>query len=490
QQQVLESIKDQSIEKALEEIKSEKLEITVKQDNNGFEENKRENSSMKHQLYKFSSDFKKFIGFIGPGYVIAVGYLDPGNWATDLSAGSQFGYTLLFIIFFSNLIAVLMQALSIKLGVVTGMACDLSEVIGSAIALNLLFNIPLAWGVAITALDVILILFLYKDSDMKSAHILESLVMLLVGVVGFCFVLELVYAKPNSLKVLKGFLPTSGIFTNGAQLYNTVKARKFREEDQGIKFKFQNRDGILERNDASTKIFFKKIVQSTIYFSVIDSTVALTFALFVNSAILIVSAANFYYVPSPPVVASLFDAYNLLKSYLGIAAATIFAVGLLFAGQSSTLTATIAGQIVMEGFTDLRMKPWLRRLLTRLLAIVPAMTIVILKGESGLNNLLVASQVALSIQLPFAIVPLIWFTSRKEFMKVDVRELAKRELDDEEVMINVNESENQVEEKISFKRKLSGLIYSDSPKKESLQRNNGGDLITSDERYTLEFSNS
>ncbi|CAG8638416.1 9854_t:CDS:2 [Acaulospora morrowiae] len=529
QQQNSEKMKNKLFDKA--PLEENTLGVTSTQDNNNSEKSKKD-TSMKHKLFKFSSDFKKFIGFIGPGYVIAVGYLDPGNWATDLSAGSRFGYSLLFVIFCSNLMAMLLQSLSVKLGVVTGMdlaqacrayyskyvnyflyvlcelaiiACDLAEVIGSAIALNLLIDIPLPWGVAITAVDVIIILFLYRDNDMKSAHILESLVMLLVGAVGLCFVLELVYAKPNSVDVLKGYLPSAGIFTNREELYiavsivgatvmphciylhsHLVKARKFREESREIKC--HKHIGFLENGD-TLKDFFKRITQSTIYFSVVDSIVALTFALFVNSAILIVSAANFYYVSSQPLVAGLYDAYNLLTSYLGRAASTIFAIALLFAGQSSTLTATIAGQIVMEGFTDMKLKPWVRRLVTRLIAIVPAMIIVIWKGASGLNDLLVGSQVALSIQLPFAVVPLVWFTSRKEFMRVDVRELIKRELQGEEVMNDAEGIENQLGEKTITNKKLSGPFYSDLLSQKSTPNSSKNDDISDDKRY-IEFSNS
>ncbi|CAG8463803.1 11624_t:CDS:2 [Rhizophagus irregularis] len=331
--------------------------------------------------------------------IIAVGYLDPGNWATDLTGGSRFGYSLLFIIFCSNLFAMLLQSLSIKLGVVTGMdlaqackhffpkylnyflyalcecaiiATDLAEVIGSAIALKMLFNLPLPWGVAITALDVMIILFVYRDNSMKASRILESLVMLLVGAVGICFLLELVYSQPNSTDVLKGYLPSPGIFTNAEQLYIAI--------------------GII----------------------VIDSSVALTFALFVNSSILIVAASNFYYKNSQENVATLFDAHALLTRYLGTPAGTIFALALLIAGQSSTLTATIAGQIVMEGFMGWKIRAWVRRLLTRMFAIVPAMIIAIVSGENGLNDTLVASQVALSIQLPFAVIPLVYFTSKQK----------------------------------------------------------------------------
>ncbi|RIB07438.1 NRAMP family, partial [Gigaspora rosea] len=409
---------------------------------------------------------KSFVGFIGPGYIIAVGYLDPGNWATDLSGGSQFGYSLLFIVFLSNLMAMLLQALAIKLGVVTGLdlaqacrtffpkglnyvlyvlcelaiiACDLAEVIGSAIALNLLFNIPLPAGVAVTACDILLLLLLYRDNDIKAAHIFEILLMLLVGVVGFCFVVELVYSKPNSVDVLKGYLPSTEIFKNGEELYlaigiigatvmphnlylhsHLVQVRKNREESKGFD------DKHLESAD-SQKSKIKSIVDNTLKLSIADSSVALLFALFVNSAILIVSGANFFYnSPNNPKPADLFDAYDLLTSYLGKAAATIFAIALLIAGQSATITATMAGQVVMEGFCEWKLKPWVRRLITRGFAVIPAMIIAIVRGRNGLNDLLVASQVALSIQLPFAVIPMVWFTSKKKFMQVNTRDLEER----------------------------------------------------------------
>ncbi|CAG8532654.1 2093_t:CDS:2 [Funneliformis mosseae] len=433
------------------------------------------NSSVKDKLLALSLNFKRFFGFVGPGYVIAVGYLDPGNWATDLSGGSKFGYSLLFIIFCSNLMAMLLQSLSIKLGVVTGMdlaqackhffhrypryflyvlcelaiiATDLAEVIGSAIALRMLFNIPLPYGVAVTALDVMVILFVYRDNSMKASRILETFVMLLVGTVGICFVLELVYSQPNSVDVLKGYLPSSGIFTNSEQLYiaigiigatvmphnlylhsHLVKVRKYREQERVIADRYDNH---LEsgQNIHLDKSTFKSIVANLMNLSVMDSSVALTFALFVNSSILIVAAANFFYKETTIEVADLFDAYNLLTQYLGKAAGTLFALALLIAGQSSTLTATIAGQIVMEGFMGWKIRAWVRRLLTRSFAIIPAMIIAIVNGENGLNNMLIASQVALSIQLPFAVIPLVYFTSSKKCMKVDIRDVFKKDTDE------------------------------------------------------------
>jgi manganese transport protein len=429
-------------------------------------------SDIKDKLNILSVNLKRFLGFVGPGYVIAVGYLDPGNWATDLTGGSKFGYSLLFIIFCSNLFAMLLQSLAIKLGVVTGMdlaqacryfcpkylryflyvlcelaiiATDLAEVIGSAIALKMLFNIKLPLGVGLTALDIMILLLVYRDNSMKSSRILESFVMLLVGTVGICFLLELVYSKPDSVDVLKGYLPSSGIFTDSGQLYvaigiigatvmphnlylhsHLVKVRKDRERKQLIAERCNNIE-VGRDHVESDKKNFESMISRLMNLSVIDSSIALTFALFVNSSILIVAAANFFYKNSDREVADLFDAFNLLNEYLGKVAGTIFALALLIAGQSSTLTATIAGQVVMEGFMGWKIRAWVRRIITRLFAIVPAMIIAIAKGESGLNEMLVASQVALSIQLPFAVIPLVYFTSSKKCMRVNVKEVFEKE---------------------------------------------------------------
>ncbi|GBB86275.1 hypothetical protein RclHR1_01270021 [Rhizophagus clarus] len=457
-------------------VKEDKFDMSTK--------NNVKNSNFKDKLSSILLNFKKFLGFVGPGYVIAVGYLDPGNWATDLTGGSKFGYSLLFIVFCSNLVAMLLQSLAIKLGIVTGMdlaqacshffpkylnyflyvlcelaivATDLAEVIGSAIALKMLFNLPLPWGVAVTALDVMIILLVYRDNSMKASRMLESLVMLLVGSVGICFLLELVYSQPNSTEVLKGYLPSSGIFTNSEQLYvaigiigatvmphnlylhsHLVKVRKNREQEL---MKYNNKIGQDIRTDIKS---FKLIITKLMNLSVIDSSVALTFALFVNSSILIVAASNFYYKNSQEEVASLFDAHDLLTKYLGIPAGTIFALALLIAGQSSTLTATIAGQIVMEGFMGWKVRAWVRRLITRMFAIVPAMIIAIISGENGLNDTLVASQVALSIQLPFAVIPLVYFTCSKKCMKVNVRDVFKKDEVNSDSIIEDNDDNTRI----------------------------------------------
>ncbi|CAI2165400.1 16008_t:CDS:2 [Funneliformis geosporum] len=409
----------------------EKEFYTLKSSNDKLSPDKNRNT-----FNALNENIKKFLSFVGPGYVIAVGYLDPGNWATDLSAGSQFGYRLLFVLFFSNIMTIILQSLSIKLGVVTGLdlaqackvfwpkyinyilyilcelaiiACDLAEVIGSAIALKLLFSIPLPWGVAITGLDVMVLLLFYRSNDMQASRILESLIMTLIGGVGICFILEVIYSKPDSREVLKGFSPNlNEIFLNSAELYVTI--------------------GLIGATVMPHNLYLHShLVKNTIKLSIIDLMVALLIALFVNLAILIVSASNFYYHDryGVIVVANLFDAYNLLKKFIGQAAATIFAFALLLSGQSSMLAVTIAGQIVMEGFIGLELPPWLRGLFTRSVAILPAMFIAIIEGSNGLNSLLISSQVILSLYLPFAVIPLIYFTSTRKIMKVDIREIIK-----------------------------------------------------------------
>ncbi len=371
------------------------------------------------------------LAFSGPGYLVAVGYMDPGNWATDLEGGSRFGYTLLSVIFISNLMAILLQALCARLGIVTGRdlaqacrdhysrpvsivlwllcevaicACDLAEVIGSAIALNLLFGIPLVAGVCITALDVLVILLLQH----KGFRFLESLVVVLILTIGGCFLAELIFSKPHLGSVLGGFVPKFEVITNPAMLYVAI--------------------GILGATVMPHNLYLHSSVVQTrkyeptpegkreaIKFATIDSTVALMFALFINAAILIVSAATFH--GAGQKVAEIQDAYRLLSPMLGVTAASgLFAIALLASGQNSTLTGTLAGQIVMEGFLNLRIRPWLRRLITRVIAIVPAVICAALYGESGTAKLIVLSQVILSLQLPFAVVPLILFTSDKAKM--------------------------------------------------------------------------
>ena len=380
--------------------------------------------------------FRKLLAFAGPGYMVAVGYMDPGNWATDLAGGSRFGYTLLSVILLSNLMAVLLQGLASKLGIVTGRdlaqacrdhysprvtfalwfmceiaiaACDLAEVIGSAIALKLLFGLPLPAGILVTALDVLLVLMLQH----RGFRVLEAMVIALIAVVGGCFLFELVIARPELHAVLAGFIPRTEIVRNPDMLYIAI--------------------GILGATVMPHNLYLhSSIVQTRKYaehaegkreavrFAFIDSTLALSFALFINAAILIVAAATFHRTGNTT-VAEIQDAHRLLTPLLGVTgASTVFALALLASGQNSTLTGTLAGQIVMEGFLNLRIRPWLRRLITRAIAIVPAALVAIFYGESGAAQLLVFSQVVLSLQLSFAVFPLVRFTSDRLKMGVFV----------------------------------------------------------------------
>ncbi|MBI4327454.1 MAG: Nramp family divalent metal transporter [Chloroflexi bacterium] len=378
------------------------------------------------------SFWRKMLAFSGPGYLVAVGYMDPGNWATDLAGGSQFGYTLLSVILLSNLMAILLQSLCAKLGIVTGRdlaqacrdhyskpvsmvlwllcevaicACDLAEVIGSAIALNLLFKIPLVWGVCITALDVLAVMYLQN----KGFRYIEALVVTLILTIGFCFLAMIIFSRPEVGAVLGGFLPKFEIIKNTGMLYVAI--------------------GILGATVMPHNLYLhSSIVQTRKYerdhagkaeaikFATLDSTVALMFALFINAAILIVSAATFH-TRGQHDVAEIQHAYKLLSPMLGVPVASVlFAVALLASGQNSTLTGTLAGQIVMEGFLNIRLRPWLRRLITRLIAIVPAVIVTVIYGESGTAKLLVLSQVILSLQLSFAVIPLVLFTSDRAKM--------------------------------------------------------------------------
>ncbi len=379
-----------------------------------------------------SGFWRKLLVFSGPGYLVAVGYMDPGNWATDLAGGSQFGYTLLSIIMLSNLMAILLQALSLKLGVATGRdlaqacrdhysrgtaialwalaevaicACDLAEVIGSAIALNLLFRIPLLWGVCLTALDVLAVLYLQN----KGFRRIEALVIILIATIAVCFAFEMFYSHPAWLPLLAGFIPRTEIVRNKDMLYIAI--------------------GILGATVMPHNLYMHSSIVQTrkfepttegkreaIRFASIDSAVALTAALFINAAILIVAAATFH-AQGKHDVAEIQDAYKLLTPMLGVTgASTLFAVALLASGQNSTLTGTLAGQIVMEGFLNIRLQPWVRRLITRGLAIIPAVIVTALSGENGTAKLLILSQVILSLQLSFAVVPLILFTSDRQKM--------------------------------------------------------------------------
>ena len=371
--------------------------------------------------------WRKLFAFAGPGYLVAVGYMDPGNWATDLAGGARYGYTLLSVILISNLMAILLQALAVRLGIASGRdlaqacrdsysspvnislwilceiaiaACDLAEVIGAAIALNLLFGIPLFWGVCITALDVLIVLFLQN----RGFRYVEALVVALIVCIAVCFAVEIWLSAPELGAVAAGFIPRTEVVTNPQMLYIAL--------------------GILGATVMPHNLYLhSSIVQTRKYvdtheskteairFATIDSSVALMSALFINAAILIVSAAAFHGTPHEA-VADIGDAYQLLSPLLGTSAAgVLFAVALLFSGQNATLTGTLAGQIVMEGFMNIRLRPWLRRLITRLIAIVPAIIVVALYGEQGTGALLILSQVILSLQLPFAVFPLVRFTT-------------------------------------------------------------------------------
>ena len=378
--------------------------------------------------------WRKLGAFAGPGYLVAVGYMDPGNWATDLAGGSAFGYALLSVILLSNIMAMVLQALSAKLGIIGGMdlaqacranysrpinialwllcelaiiACDLAEVIGTAIALQLLLGIPLVAGIAITAGDVLLILALQRYGFRK----LEAFIVALLIIIATCFALELVFAQPSLAGIARGLIPSPEIVTNPAMLYIAI--------------------GILGATVMPHNLYLHSAVVQTRAFAptpegrrealklaTIDSSVALMLALFINAAILILAAAAFH-TTGRTEVAEIQDAYRLLTPVLGVGAASvIFAIALLASGQNSTVTGTLAGQIVMEGFLDIRLPVWLRRLVTRMIAIVPAAIVAGLYGESGTARLLVLSQVVLSLQLPFAMVPLVQFTSSRQLMGV------------------------------------------------------------------------
>src|SRR6266849_4252613 len=374
------------------------------------------------------SFWRKMLAFSGPGYLVAVGYMDPGNWATDLEGGSRFGYTLLSVILLSNVMAILLQSLSAKLGIVTGRdlaqacrdhyskpasfslwvgcevaicACDLAEVLGSAIALKLLFHLPLLWGVCLTSLDVLAVMFLQH----KGFRYIEALVITLILTIGGCFLAEVIFSKPHAATVLGGFVPQAAILQNKEMLFIAI--------------------GILGATVMPHNLYLHSSIVQTrkyeqtpagkreaVHFAFIDSTLALSFALFINAAILIIAAATFH-TSGHAAVGEIQDAYKLLTPLLGAGASTVFALALLASGQNSSLTGTPAGQIVMEGFLNIRLRPWLRRLVTRAIAIVPAIIVAFLFGESGTAKLLILSQIILSMQLPFAVFPLVKFTSER-----------------------------------------------------------------------------
>ncbi len=373
--------------------------------------------------------WRRLLAYIGPAYLVSVGYMDPGNWATDIAGGSQFGYQLIWILLMSNLIALLLQSLSARLGIVKGVdlaqasrnaypnyinfplyvmaqiaiiACDIAEIIGMAIGLNLLMGLPMIWGVSLTILDTFLLLFLLN----KGMRRMESFIVCMVLIIGLAFLAEMFIVKPHLNEVLSGFKPS---FLSGNALYiaigiigATVMPHNLYLHSSLVQTRKINRS--------------QKGIKESLKFNLIDTTIALNLAFFVNAAILILAATAFYK-NGLHQVAEIQDAYKLLENIFGSMAPALFAIALIASGQSSTITGTLAGQIIMEGHLNLRIAPWLRRLLTRLFAILPAIFTILYFGESALGGLLVLSQVVLSLQLGFAIIPLIHFTSDKESMK-------------------------------------------------------------------------
>lgn len=380
------------------------------------------------------SPWRKLLAFIGPGLMIAVGYMDPGNWATDLAGGAQFGYLLLSVILISNFMAMLLQHLSLKLGIVTGRdlaqacrdhfsppvafmlwilcelaiaACDLAEVLGSAIALNLLFGLPLHIGVILTVLDVMVVLFLQH----RGFRYVEALVGGLIAVIGLCFAYELIVSQPSITQMIGGLLPSPEIVTNPSALYIAIGILGATVMPHNL---YLHSSIVQTRNFERTE----QGKRSAIRYATIDSTAALLIAFFINGAILVLAASTFHGTEHAN-VADINDAYQLLTPVLGASlASTLFAVALLASGQNSTLTGTLAGQIVMEGFLNIRLPAWLRRLITRLIAVVPAVIVTLMYGERGTGQLLILSQVILSLQLSFAVIPLVMFTSERAKMGV------------------------------------------------------------------------
>ena len=388
-----------------------------------------------HRTIPFSSGaswFRKILAFAGPGYLVAVGYMDPGNWATDIGGGSKFGYTLLSVILISNLMAMFLQALSAKLGIATGRdlaqacrehysrrtglflwvvceiaiaACDLAEVLGSAVALKLLFGLPLLAGVLITAFDVLIVLALQG----RGFRLVEAFVVTLIASIAACFAYEIFFAHPLWREAAIGFIPRAEILRNREMLYIAIGILGATVMPHNL---------YLHSSIVQTRAFGSSTRdrREAVRYAIFDSTLALGFALFINAAILILGAAAFH-TRGLHNVAEIADAYKLLSPVLGASlASTLFACALLASGQNSTLTGTLAGQIVMEGFLDIRLKPWLRRLITRSIAIIPAALVIGIAGENKVTSLLILSQVILSFQLPFAVIPLIRFTGDRSKM--------------------------------------------------------------------------
>jgi manganese transport protein len=378
------------------------------------------------------SAWRKFLAFVGPGLLVSVGYMDPGNWATDIAGGAQFGYQLLSVIFLSNLMAILLQSLCVRLGIATDLdlaqacgryfnrsinlvlwifaeiaivACDLAEILGSALALNLLFHLPLAWGVCLTGLDLVVVLLLQG----KGFRWLEAIIGGLVLTIALCFAIEIIFSKPDWGMVLRGYVPQTAIVRDRNMLYLAISILGATVMPHNLYL----HSAIVKTRRYDPVVMPKAEV---IRYATLDSTIALMAALLVNSAILIVAAAAFHFSGNQS-VGEIQDAYQLLAPLLGTTAASfLFALALLASGQSSTFTGTIAGQVVMEGFLDWQIPCWLRRLITRALAIIPALIGLAILGEQGVGQLLVLSQVVLSLQLPFAIFPLVIFTSNPQIM--------------------------------------------------------------------------
>jgi manganese transport protein len=388
-----------------------------------------------HRTIAFSAGaswFRKVFAFAGPGYLVAVGYMDPGNWATDIGGGSKFGYTLLSVVLISNLMAMFLQALSAKLGIASGRdlaqacrehysqrtgiflwvvceiaiaACDLAEVLGSAVALKLLFGLPLLAGVLITAFDVLIVLALQG----RGFRLIEAFVVTLIASIAACFAYEIFSAQPLWREAAIGFLPRAEILRNREMLYIAIGILGATVMPHNL---------YLHSSIVQTRAFgaSTRDRREAVRYAVFDSTLALGFALFINAAILVLGAAAFH-TRGLNNVGEIADAYKLLSPVLGASlASTLFACALLASGQNSTLTGTLAGQIVMEGFLDIRLKPWLRRLITRSIAIIPAALVIGIAGENKVTSLLILSQVILSFQLPFAVIPLIQFTSSRAKM--------------------------------------------------------------------------
>jgi manganese transport protein len=388
-----------------------------------------------HRTIPFSAGaswIRKVLAFAGPGYLVAVGYMDPGNWATDIGGGSKFGYTLLSVVLISNLMAMFLQALSAKLGIASGRdlaqacrehyshrtglflwviceiaiaACDLAEVLGSAVALKLLFGLPLLAGVLITAFDVLIVLALQG----RGFRLIEAFVVTLIASIAACFAYEIFFAHPLWREAAIGFIPRAEILRNREMLYIAIGILGATVMPHNL---------YLHSSIVQTRAFgaSTRDRREAVRYAIFDSTLALGFALFINAAILVLGAAAFH-TRGLHDVAEIAEAYKLLSPVLGVSlASTVFAVALLASGQNSTLTGTLAGQIVMEGFLDIRLKPWLRRLITRSIAIIPAALVIGIAGENKVTSLLILSQVILSFQLPFAVIPLIQFTGSRARM--------------------------------------------------------------------------